>query len=63
MLVLPGGKSILAAGNTIGLWDVPNKRLLMRYTGHASEVTSLKLVPGGDYFVSSSKNDRLLCAW
>ncbi|PSN32314.1 WD repeat-containing protein 43 [Blattella germanica] len=63
LLVLPNDK-LLAAGNTIGLWDVPSRQLLKRYTGHASEVTSLTYVPGGDnYFISASKNDRLLCAW
>ncbi|XP_069677542.1 WD repeat-containing protein 43 isoform X2 [Periplaneta americana] len=64
LLVLPDGSSLLAAGCTIGMWDVPSKQLLCRFTGHASEVTSLTLVPGNEnYFISSAKSDHLLSAW
>lgn len=64
LLVLPDSNSLLAAGCTIGLWDIPSKKLMRRYTGHASEVTSLTLVPGAEsYFISAAKNDRLLSAW
>lgn len=64
LLVLPDSNSLLAAGCTIGLWDVPSKKLVRRYTGYASEVTSLTLIPGKEsYFLSAAKNDRLLSAW
>ncbi|KDR13291.1 WD repeat-containing protein 43 [Zootermopsis nevadensis] len=64
LLVLPDSNSLLVAGCTIGLWDIPSKKLMRRYTGHASEVTSLTLVPGTEsYFISAAKNDRLLSAW
>lgn len=64
LLVLSDSNSLLAAGCTIGLWDIPSKKLVRRFTGHASEVTSLTLVPGTEnYFISAAKNDRLLSAW
>lgn len=64
LLVLSDSNSLLAAGCTIGLWDIPSKKLVCRFTGHASEVTSLTLVPGTEsYFISAAMNDRLLSAW
>ncbi|GFG32378.1 hypothetical protein Cfor_04358 [Coptotermes formosanus] len=64
LLVLSDSNSLLAAGCTIGLWDVPSQKLVRRFTGHASEVTSLTLIPGAEsYFISAAKNDRLLSAW
>ena len=64
LLVLSDSNSLLAAGCTIGLWDIPSKQLVRRFTGHASEITSLTLIPGTEnYFISAAKNDRLLSAW
>jgi WD40 repeat protein len=64
LLVLSDSNSLLAAGYTICLWDIPSKKVVRRFTGHASEVTSLTLIPGTEnYFVSAAKNDRLISAW
>lgn len=70
----PSGKSLLSAGMSIKLWDLETKKEMMRFDGHASPVSLLQFsgfrTPGkntddddGCYFLSGSREDRLISAW
>ncbi|XP_071793141.1 WD repeat-containing protein 43-like [Asterias amurensis] len=74
----PGSRTLLSAGRMIKLWDLETKKVLKKFTGHASPVTRLKCVPytadasdastslesvEGLYFVSCADGDRVLNVW
>ncbi|XP_033097150.1 WD repeat-containing protein 43-like [Anneissia japonica] len=44
MCISPCGKIIISAGRTIQVWDLETKEVLKKFTGHASSVSSLKMV-------------------
>lgn len=74
----PGGSALLSAGRTIQLWNLLTKSILKKFTGHASPVTRLRVVPRscqrseendplesveGLYFMSSASSDRIVNVW
>ncbi|XP_022103802.1 WD repeat-containing protein 43-like [Acanthaster planci] len=75
----PGARALLSAGRMIQLWDMDTKKVLRKFTGHASPVTRLKVVPSstsessrvmsslesveGLYFLSCAERDRVLNVW
>ncbi|XP_038074199.1 WD repeat-containing protein 43-like [Patiria miniata] len=75
----PGARALLSAGRMIQLWDLDTKKVLKKFTGHASPVTRLKVVPSsapespdvtsslesvdGLYFLSCAERDRVLNVW
>ncbi|XP_030854848.1 WD repeat-containing protein 43 [Strongylocentrotus purpuratus] len=76
--ICPGGSTLLSAGRTIQLWNLQTKAVLKKFTGHASPVTRLRVVPTlspgskeddpldsveGLYFMSSAASDRIVNVW
>ncbi|XP_072162964.1 WD repeat-containing protein 43-like [Diadema setosum] len=75
--ICPGGETLLSAGRTIQLWNLHTRTVLKKYTGHASHVTRLRVLPmssrseGADpleaieglYFMSSAASDRIVNVW
>ncbi|XP_041469636.1 WD repeat-containing protein 43-like [Lytechinus variegatus] len=76
--ICPGGTTMLSAGRTIQLWNLHTKAVLKKFTGHASPVTRLRVVPTfspdsekddpldsveGLYFMSSAVSDRIVNVW
>ncbi|XP_042143489.1 WD repeat-containing protein 43 [Ixodes scapularis] len=63
--------TVLTASSSVKWWDVESKTVLMKFTGHATEVRQLLPVvlagpKGGEsrcYFLSSAAGDRQLSAW
>lgn len=66
IVTLPSENSIVSAGRVIKLWDLSSKRLIMSFTGHATQITSLNpLIINSDscYLVSGASGDRQLNVW
>nr|XP_023026900.1 WD repeat-containing protein 43 [Leptinotarsa decemlineata] len=67
VLAIPDSKQVITAAKNISLWDVDAKEILRTFTGHSSEVTLLHFVTPqskrDSYFISGSKDDRLLNCW
>lgn len=59
--------TVLSAGSSIKWWNLESHTVIMKFTGHITEVRHLLLVslPNKDkkYFLSSAVNDRQLSAW
>ncbi|CAN7939132.1 unnamed protein product [Ixodes hexagonus] len=63
--------TVLTASSSIKWWNVDTKTVLMKFTGHVTEVRQLLpvMLAGGKgselrrYFLSSAVGDRQLCAW
>ncbi|XP_047139220.1 WD repeat-containing protein 43 isoform X1 [Hydra vulgaris] len=71
----PKGEVLLSASNSIKLWSINTKELLMEFNGHSSSVSLLQfsafcsvqndpvISSDGYYFLSGSTNDRVVNAW
>ncbi|KAL8586305.1 hypothetical protein ACOMHN_058685 [Nucella lapillus] len=71
-LCLWGSDHLLTADRAIKLWHLPTKKVVQKFTGHATEVFRLLPVPSsgaeggqsdGSYFVSAAANDKIVNAW
>ncbi|XP_049963453.1 WD repeat-containing protein 43 isoform X2 [Schistocerca serialis cubense] len=68
ILVLPDGKSLLAASRTISWWNLDDKQVIKTFAGHSTDVLNLIYVApvtehSENYFLSSAKGDRYVSAW
>nr|XP_032820845.1 WD repeat-containing protein 43 [Petromyzon marinus] len=72
----PDGKRLISAGRAIKLWDLETKKLLRKFTGHATTVSLMMFAtthPPNDieafdgitglYFVTGAAHDRFLNVW
>ncbi|XP_006816305.1 WD repeat-containing protein 43-like [Saccoglossus kowalevskii] len=55
--ICPGGTVMLSAARTIKVWNLKNKELLKRYTGHASPVSQINCVPMATRTISISNDE------
>lgn len=54
---------LLSASEKVVMWDCNTKEKLKSFSGHASHIFRLLLVPGGNYFVSVASGDRHINVW
>ncbi|KAF4519674.1 hypothetical protein B566_EDAN016766 [Ephemera danica] len=54
---------LLSASQKVIMWDCNTKEKLKCFSGHASYIFRLLLVPGGNYFVSVASGDRHINVW
>merc|ERR1712048_50195 len=70
----PGNDTLLSAGKLIKLWDLKTKDILQTFNGHSNSISHLEftcMINGGSnssdvdgrYFVSGSKQDRIINVW
>ncbi|KAL8586304.1 hypothetical protein ACOMHN_058684 [Nucella lapillus] len=71
-LCLCGSDRLLTAGTAIKVWSLQTRKVIQKFTGHATEVFRLLPVPSsgaedgqsdGSYFVSAAANDKIINAW
>ncbi|KAI8093213.1 WD40-repeat-containing domain protein [Halteromyces radiatus] len=54
---------LATAGHTISLWDVTERKVIKKYTGHASAVLNLAFSQQDDVLVSIAEDDRYINVW
>lgn len=66
LTILPEGKSILSGEKTIKWWDLETKKIIGTFTGHLSQITSLRCAKVNeemDYLFSSASGNDYLSVW
>ncbi|KAI8339025.1 WD40-repeat-containing domain protein [Chlamydoabsidia padenii] len=54
---------LATAGHTISLWDIAEKKVIKKYTGHASAVVGMNFSHQDDILVSFAEDDRYINVW
>ncbi|CAO3626756.1 unnamed protein product [Cunninghamella echinulata] len=54
---------LATAGHTISLWDLAERKVVKKYTGHASSVLNIVFSQHDDILVSIAEDDRYINVW